>query len=151
MRVAVESPDLVTLDIVFRIAWIVLAVAVGGSGLSAGSTETMMSVSMGCVKIGETGAAYRCDDRAVDVLGWWNLVGVVALVVVPCLAPAVVASRRVAWSAVAILVALALFGLTRVTETSYLDSLMVGFPVALVGAGLAALQDRREKKSALSA
>ncbi|MFW0873079.1 ABC transporter permease [Rhodococcoides corynebacterioides] len=148
---AVESPDLVTLDIVFRIAWIVLAVAVGGSGLSAGSTETMMSVSMGCVKIGETGAAYRCDDRAVDVLGWWNLVGVVALVVVPCLAPAVVASRRVAWSAVAILVALALFGLTRVTETSYLDSLMVGFPVALVGAGLAALQDRREKKSALSA
>ncbi|MFC7962713.1 hypothetical protein [Rhodococcoides kroppenstedtii] len=41
-------PDLVTLDSVFRIAWIVLAVAVGGWGLSAGSAETMMSVSMGC-------------------------------------------------------------------------------------------------------
>ncbi|MDV7199694.1 hypothetical protein R4172_19315 [Rhodococcus kroppenstedtii] len=51
----------------------------------------------------------------------------------------------------AILVALAVFGLTRVTETSYLDSLMVGFPVALVGAGLATLQGRREKKAARGA
>ena len=151
MCVTDGPPDVVTLDSVFRIAWIVLAVAVGGWGLSAGSAETMMSVSMGCAKIGEIGAAYRCDDRAVDVLGWWNLLGVVALLVVPCLAPAVVAARRVAWSAVAILVALAVFGLTRVTETSYLDSLMVGFPLALVGAGLAALQGRPKKPKSRAA
>lgn len=100
----------------------------------------MAEVSLSCSKIGESQSWFRCEDRLVDVLGIWPLVGLGLLLVLPPVVAALAMRRWVSWLIVAVLVGVAIAGLAN--WTSLWGSLLFAVLLAALGAVAAALQGR---------
>ncbi|UTM40133.1 ABC transporter permease (plasmid) [Rhodococcus pyridinivorans] len=105
-----------------------------------GISWSMAEVSLSCSKIGESQSWFRCEDRLVDVLGIWPLVGLGLLLVLPPVVAALAMRRRVSWLVVAVLVGVAIAGLAN--WTSLWGSLLFAVLLAALGAVAAALQGR---------
>lgn len=100
----------------------------------------MAEVSLSCSKIGESQSWFRCEDRLVDVLGIWPLVGLGLLLVLPPVVAALAMRRWVSWLVVAVLVGVAIAGLAN--WTSLWGSLLFAVLLAALGAVAAALHGR---------
>lgn len=105
-----------------------------------GISWSMAEVSLSCSKIGESQSWFRCEDRLVDVLGIWPLVGLGLLLVLPPVVAALAMRRWVSWLIVAVLVGVAIAGLAN--WTSLWGSLLFAVLLAALGAVAAALQGR---------
>ncbi|QCB52642.1 ABC transporter permease [Rhodococcus sp. PAMC28707] len=106
----------------------------------------MSDVSLECSKIGESRSSYRCEDRIVDVIGVWPVVGLGLLLTAPPLVAAVAMRQWVSWLAVAILVGVSIIGL--INWSSYWGELLSAVPLVVLGSVAAALHKSRPRTSA---
>lgn len=106
-----------------RSVWWALAVAALAFTAWNATSLTMLDVSMACSKIAE-GSSCQCDDRAIDVLGVWPLLGVGLLLATPPAVAAIAMQKSVSWLAVIVLLGLFVAGLLSVTGDSYSEMLV---------------------------
>ncbi|AOD23272.1 ABC transporter permease [Rhodococcus sp. p52] len=123
-----------------RAVWWVSALVALAFTVWVGISWSMAEVSLSCSKIGESQSWFRCEDRLVDVLGIWPLVGLGLLLVLPPVVAALAMRRWVSWLIVAVLVGVAIAGLAN--WTSLWGSLLFAVLLAALGAVAAALQGR---------
>ncbi len=97
----------------------------------------MADVRLACSKTGESFAAYRCEDRIVDVLGIWPVIGLGLLLTTPPVVAALVMRKWVSWVVVAALVGLSITGLAN--WTSFWGDLLYAVPLVVLGTVAAAL------------
>ncbi|MGB7236231.1 MAG: ABC transporter permease [Rhodococcus sp. (in: high G+C Gram-positive bacteria)] len=123
-----------------RALWWALAVVAFALPVWVGASSFLADFSLSCSKIGESRSSYRCDDRAVDVLGVWPLVGVGLLLATPPVVAALAVRKWVSWCAVAALVGLSLAGYENWASTTYWSLLFIAVPLAILGSIIAAFQ-----------
>ncbi|CCQ14624.1 ABC superfamily ATP binding cassette transporter permease protein [Rhodococcus sp. AW25M09] len=106
----------------------------------------MGDVSLECSKIGESRSYYRCEDRIVDTIGVWPVIGLGLLLAAPPLFAAVTMRQWVSWSAVAMLVCASIAGL--INWSSYWGELLSAVPLVVLGSVAAALHKPRPRRVA---
>lgn len=99
-----------------RASWWALAAIATAFSLWFGATATMADVDMGCAKVAESGADFRCDHRVSDVMGAWPLLGLGFLLATPPVVAAVAGRMWVSCVAVVVLIAVTAVGLANWTH-----------------------------------
>ncbi|MGV8875534.1 MAG: ABC transporter permease [Rhodococcus sp. (in: high G+C Gram-positive bacteria)] len=124
-----------------RAIWWFTAVVAVAFGASVWTSGSMGDVSLECSKIGESRSYYRCEDRIVDTLGVWPVIGLGLLLAAPPVFAASVMRKRVSWTAVALLVGISMAGL--MNWYSFWGSLLAAVPLVVLGSAATALHKPR--------
>lgn len=124
-----------------RVAWGILALA-AATTVVVGATASVGATDLSCSKTGTTGVAdHSCSDPVISVVGVWPFAVMAVTLVGPTLVPAIVGRAWLSWLAV---LALGVAGAWGVGHwTSVWATLIVGLPVAALGAVVACVESAR--------